>query len=225
MTRPAPRHAFLLAGALALPLAAQTTVFDTTGLSQIPGNPQQNVALHPEWGGNYVNLVAQRFTTGTSGRTFSSVSFVVSGTSGPATASVYIYNDNSGSPGSSLTTLSGPAALTSGAATYTFTGSLALNPSTTYWVVWDNSAAGDSEYNLSVTAATSGGSGDWLTASDYGYKTLALGASTWNTGVTSDPTSAGPIRMTVTAVPEPATAAGLLGVAALSVVFWRRRSR
>lgn len=120
--------------------------------------------------------VAQRFTTSAAAPlTLVSVMAAIGTVTGTPVPSVTIQTDSSGTPGTVVATLTNPASLTANVLN-TWTGRAVLSASTTYWIVFsDTSVAG--AYEIKATAATTGGSGDWLTNSDYAYRSGANAAT------------------------------------------------
>ncbi|WP_414665060.1 beta strand repeat-containing protein [Horticoccus sp. 23ND18S-11] len=140
-------------------LVGTENVFDTISLST---GTTRSVS------GATTSKVAQRFTTAATGAlTLNTVSALVGAVSGTPTPVVTLNADNAGTPGTVVATLTNPASVTANALN-TWTGTSLLTASTTYWIVFsDTSGAG--AFALKETAATSGGTGAWLTNPDYAY--------------------------------------------------------
>lgn len=121
--------------------------------------------------------VAQRFTTSPAGPlTLVTAVAAIGAVTGTPIPAATVHADNSGVPGATvIATLTNPASLTANVLN-TWTGRALLSAGTTYWIVFsDTSAAG--AYEMKATAATTGGSGDWLTNSDYAYRSGANAAT------------------------------------------------
>ena len=106
------------------------------------------------------------------------------------------------------------------AGNYSFTAgaTVALAPSTTYWVVAGvTSGAGVYKWQTNTTDAYSVSS--WLQVPDgFGHSVNAGG--TWSTGTTTTPQV---FEISATAIPEPSTYAGLVGLTVLGFAAYRRR--
>ena len=169
---------------------------------------------------------AQGFTsTGTAGLQVTTIVLGLSANTPVSSAQVQIFSNTSVSgtavPGSALATfaLTGTTAIFD-TDTYAFTGSYTLAPSTDYWVVVSDTAAG-SNSSFSFVSVDTGNSptGSW------GYSwTAARRARDGATWITSGAPTAGAIQ--VIAVPEPESLA-LLGVGTATVAngLMRRRRR
>ncbi len=157
--------------------------------------------------------VAQMFTVGVDDATLTGVTLNI-GTSIPGgTFHVDLFSDASGVPGTSLTTLSG-STTPSGNSTYTPAGSVPLTNGSSYWVVAYNVSAGFSGYNVNETSD--------LSASTLGGWALG-GVSTFSGGSWAVPDTAKHALIQITAVPEPAETAGLIGLALAGFALWRKR--
>jgi hypothetical protein len=167
---------------------------------------------------------AMSFTTGSTSYTFTSISIQGFGYgSGPTGFTMALYTGiGAGGPTGLVTNLSGSSTLPS-AGTYTYTPvtPTTLLASTTYW--WVSSAPttpSSSGFSLNATASASedgGALAGW-----------SIGDTRWVTtdGGTSWTTSSPLLQqftVTVTAIPEPVSAAGLAGGCALALALWRRR--
>ena len=140
-------------------LVGATNVFDTLGLSTGTSRSVSNATA---------NKIAQRFTTSASSPlSVTTVTAALGSISGSPTPVVTINADASGIPGSVIATLTNPASLTANALN-TWSGSTLLAASTTYWIVFADSSS-TASYAIKETAATSGGTGAWLTTPDYIY--------------------------------------------------------
>ena len=107
---------------------------------------------------------AQRFTTAAvEPLTLSSMVAWLTQVDAEATPVVRIYTDQAGAPGEAVGTLTNPPNLTANALNV-WTGSVTLNPSTTYWIVFEETV---SSFAIGYTEQTAGGTGAWLTSLDY----------------------------------------------------------
>ena len=171
-------------------LLGSNYVFDSTGLA--PGTTR-NVSNTSS------DKVAQRFTTDASGSaTLTTVIASPAPSTRTPTPVVTVNADNAGAPGSVIATLNNPSSLAANTLN-AWTSSTVLSVSTTYWIVFaDTSVSG--AYNLKETAATSGGTGAWLTSPDYVYRHGAnagtgpqAGAIQLTIGVSSSPAITSPL--------------------------------
>jgi len=193
-------------------LVGTTSVFDATSLST--GTTRSVSAAT-------TNKAAQRFTTSASAPlSMVTVAVMVGNVSGSPVPVATIHADN-GSGGFSATvigTLTNPASLTPQVLNVWTSNSL-LSANTSYWIVFDD-ASSSGAYELQTTAATTGGSGNWLTNADYFYRygaaagtgpqagalRIALGASavpTITSSLTANGTYGTPFTYTITATNTP----------------------
>ncbi len=151
------------------------------------------------------NRPAQRFTTGAGAPlTLTKVAALLHTVTGTPTPVVTIRTNAAGIPGTVLATLTNPAALTAGAYNV-WTGNVTLDPSTTYWVVFGETATA---YGIDVSIQTAGGSGTWLSNPDYLFRY----------GTNSGTTQTGALKLAIGGVSTPAitsalTASGTYGTA------------
>lgn len=170
-------------------IAGVTSVFESLGLSN-DASASVN-AFGP-------SQAAQRFTTGgIEPLTLTTVTVALSNSFETPAPIVTIHEDDSNSPGNPIATFSNPSTLTDNALNV-WTGSATLDPNTVYWVVFRDSSD-SSAYVIEVSAVTTGGSGGWLTGSDYLFRT----------GENFDGSQAGALRIALGATSTPAITSGL----------------
>jgi hypothetical protein len=167
---------------------------------------------------------AQGFTLGADyDYDLTSLEFGLGSTGSPA-PSVQIFSNNAGAPGSALATfLLSPAGSVASKSIYTFTGSFAAQKNTSYWVVLSNANSAQQEsfewYSNDAFTSPTG-----LNDSGIAY----LGTKDSNGGVSwNDTLPSLAIQVTgtaITAVPEPGSALGTVGLVA-GGLFLRRRKK
>ncbi|HEU5081551.1 MAG TPA: MBG domain-containing protein [Opitutaceae bacterium] len=193
-------------------LIGATNVFDAVSLA---AGTARSVS------GATANKVAQRFTTSASAPlSLTNVAALLGNVSGTPAPKVTIHADD-GSNGISapvIGTLTNPASLTPNALNV-WTGSILLSANTSYWIVFDD-ASSIGAYEIQGTAATAGGSGNWLSNADYLYRfganaatgpqtgalRIALGASNASTitsSLTANGTYGTPFSYAITATNTP----------------------
>ncbi len=150
--------------------------------------------------------VAQRFTTAAGGPlTLSSVVVKLNAITGTPVPAVKVFKSDTDdasiigtAPEDEVGTLTNPSVLTEHALNV-WTGSVTLQPSTTYWIVFANMSDTISQYGIDISALTTGGSDEWLTATDYQFRwganagTALYGALRISLGATSIPTITSPL--------------------------------
>ena len=154
-----------------------------------------NTGKSGSFASNFGNDVAQAFTTGSnaSGYRLTRVDFKISYAGGGATPSytVKIHSNSSGRPGTSIGTLTNPATLpatsSGGLAQFTASGTgIALSPSTTYFVVIDNTTEAHG-YRNSITTddgEDTGGAAGWSIANSGLFRSYNSSGS-WTTSDSS----------------------------------------
>lgn len=126
---------------------------------------------------------AQAFTTGTnsSGYTLTSAEIKISGSGGQPSYSVSIWSATSGGlPDTSLGTLTNPATLTAGDIEFTTTG-IALETSTTYFLVLDSGGSGGFDTRFTSSDNEDANTATGWSLSDGNLFRNATGVTTWTT--------------------------------------------
>ena len=213
--------------ALGFVLACGSTVPGETVYSNISSSADvdESVTSRPVGYSNVSNpnlMYAQGFTSGTANLDVQSILVGLGADTPISSAQVRLFSNTivSGSnlPDAPIATFTGTTAVENTAA-YLFTGSITLDPSTPYWVVVSDAAAG-SESSFSYYDVES----DAQPAGTSGYSYLATrrstnGGSTWLNFPAGDALS-----LSITAVPEPgAYALAGIGLATAGLMRWRRR--
>lgn len=167
-------------------------------------------------------MYAQGFTSGTANLDVQSILVGLGADTPVSSAQVRLFSNTivSGSnlPDAPIATFTGTTAVENTAA-YLFTGSFTLQPSTPYWVVVSDAAAGSessfSYYDVESDAQPTGTSG-------YSYlatRRSSDGGGTWLNFAAGDALS-----VSITAVPEPgAYALAGIGLVTAGLMRWRRR--
>lgn len=161
------------------------------------------------------NGVYQSFTTGSGSSTsltLESISFYLYDTTGALTATIYAA-DRTTSLWSSSTTSS----YTTTNATFDVTG-LTLSANTSYWLMLSSTNSSDSwnsDAESYLTVSTFSGGDAWSLGDIYYY------SSGWNTSTTDVQC----FSISVSSVPEPATYAGIGGLAVLGFALMRKRRK
>lgn len=163
-----------------------------------------------------VSALAQGFTTGTANLTLQSVTLGVFATSlGDVPRNVSIYSSTANAPGTALFTSESTLVGNGGSYDFPFSGAT-LSPNTNYWVVPDSTVDWSWYVNSAETDPTEQNSSGY---SFLGTKKVNVSTSTWVNSIF-------PYSVSITAVPEPSTAAlAGLGILAAGVMQWRRRKR
>ncbi|HVU38562.1 MAG TPA: choice-of-anchor R domain-containing protein [Opitutales bacterium] len=145
------------------------------------------------------------------------IQFVAS--SGTGGYFVDIYTDNSGVPGSLFAALTGSTnPNTAGIFTYTPSGTVTLAASTTYWMVEGSTTSTANYQPTYITTPNPFVKNGWTITGNYTFTTNS--GSSWGGGA-----SDGPTQYSIVVVPEPATFAGIAGVAGLGAAGYLRRRR
>lgn len=165
--------------------------------------------------------LADKFTTGSNLNLLTlsaiKIQFVASG--GTGGYFVDIYTDSSGKPGSLFAALTGSAdPNTAGIFTYTPSGTVTLSASTTYWMVEGSTSSTVNFQPTYVNTPSSYTNNGYTITGIYTYS--ANSGSSWSGGG-----SDGPTQYSIAVVPEPATFAGIAGVAGLGAAGYLRRRR
>ena len=201
---------FLIAALVAAPAGvspavAQVVLFDTINAANA-----RSISL-PAVG----DWVAGSFSTDASSTSIVDVQVVAKmGTQPTGTFSVSLWSDSSLKPGIKLYDVGSKAdsSLSAAPSTQDFSGlSLAVNPSTRYWIVLSDSVASGSAVGYIGLRA--------VAISGEKLATTSSGGSSWNVL----PFTTG--QMSVTAVPEPATEAAVVAGALVSFGAYRLRRK
>ena len=165
-----------------------------------------------DWNGN-------KFVNDASSRNLQSITLSMGGAADTSGAfQVELHSNSGGLPGGLLGVLTGngnPA--TAGLYTYSTGSTITLSPNTTYWVVAKvTSGLGDYSWNYTSTTTQSG------TGTLGGFSESTNQGGSWSAENVSFPSM---FSVTATAVPEPASYAAMLGIAALGFGVISRRYR
>ena len=203
---------FLIAALVAAPAGvspavAQVVLFDTITINAASAS-SATLSVVGYW-------VAGSFSTDASSTSIVDVQVVAKmGTNPTGTFSVSLWSDSSLKPGIKLYDVGSKAdsSLSAAPSTQDFSGlSLAVNPSTRYWIVLSDSVASGSAVGYIGLRA--------VAISGEKLATTSSGGSSWNVL----PFTTG--QMSVTAVPEPATEAAVVAGALVSFGAYRLRRK
>ena len=221
LTRLVCRFGLGLGFVLGAAVASSQTVF----LSSLGQSPAGYSDVSFSTSGSTHSAVGQAFTVGGADVILDNVTIKTAGTGTGTgfTVGLYSHKSFSTAPDSLIETLTGETAPTAiGTYSYTSSASTLLLANTTYWWVATVPSGTDSNFNINrIPLGSMSASGGWSALQSYGTTMTGTNFDGWS-GIGGRSVE---FSISASAVPEPATAVLLAGLAALGAAVSRRSRR